>query len=435
MRILDFFKKNHKVHNGLQTKSFPSAHSSGLHDFLTGCNRHGFVTPSAAMDFYRSSASLAHAVDLIAKEIEKIKPVLEHPDGKLDADADILKLIKNPNGYESSDEFIGQVSRHWLLTHDSLVYAEGAISQPPRELWSVKPQAITVQQNINDGYPQQFLVNTGPAKGNFFRVTNNRERRWMFLNGNLREVYNIAGFSSRANNVRADSPLEAISTEINQQISGRTYNLALINNGGRMSLVAVFNEELSDDQLLVRSQSLNEKLSGPRNAGRIGVITSQDVKFQEMSINNKDMDYLNLDDVARKAIYNRYEIPLPLVDTAASTLNNLEQSVFHFFDMAVLPNFQRVYSGLGKMLLPRFGLDPSQFTITYNTNDIESLRTRKIEELGKLIKDKSISTNEYRSSIGLESIEGGDEIYQSATQVPLGETFTLDDAGVEDDGK
>lgn len=434
MKFLNFLKKDKKVHNGLQTKSFQGSYHGGLHDFLMG-SAFGGVTPTIAMDFYRSSASLAHAVDLIAKEIEKIKPVLELPDGTLDPNADILKLLKNPNGYEGSDEFIGQVSRHFLLTHDSVVYAEGAISRPPIDIWSVKPQTVTVQPNNDDGYPQEFLVNSGHGRGNFSRMTDNRKAGWRFLSGNLRQVYNIAGFSSRSTNVRADSPLEAICTEINQQISGRTYNLALINNGGRMSLVAVFNEQLSDDQLAARSQALNESLAGPRKAGTIGVITSEDVKFQEMSINNKDMDYLNLDDVARKAIYNRYEIPLPLVDTAASTLNNLEQSVFHFFDMAVLPNFQRIYSGLGKMLLPRYDLDSATHRITYNTNDIESLRTRKIEELGKLMKDRVITTNQYRESLGKEPEQGGDVIYQNATLVPMGETFTLDDAGARGDGK
>lgn len=434
MKFFNFLKKDHKVHNGLQTKSFSGAYSGGLYNFLLG-SAYGGVTPTGAMELYRSSSSLADAVDLIATEIEKIKPVLRLPDGTLDETFDILNLLKTPNGYEGFDEFIGQVSRHWLLTHNSLVYAEGAKSQPPTELWAVKPQAVSPQENTNDGYPQQFSVNTGMGKGNYSRITNNRKKGWLFLDGNLRQVYNIAGFSSRSNNIRADSPLEAISTEINQQIAGRTHNLALLRNGARVSLVAVFKDDLQDEQLQTRSQALNEGLAGAHNAGNIAVVNSEDLEFKEMSLSNKDMDYLNLDDVARKAIYNRYKIPLPLIDTAASTLNNMEQSVFHFYDRAVLPNFQRVYSGLGKMLLPRYGLDPSQYSITYNSNDIESLRIRKLEELGKMTKDKAIPSNEYRTAMGLKSLEGGDVIYHSATQVPMGETFTHDDAGVVDDGK
>ena len=297
----------------------------------------------------------------------------------------------------------------------------------------MKPQAISTVQNASDGYPQSFLVNTGVAVGNFIRRTNNKNLGWQFLDGGMRQVYNIAGFSSRGNNVAADSPLEAIYTEINQQISGRTHNLALLRNGARLSLVAVFKGYKTDDQLMASKQELNESLTGPHNAGDIAVINSDEVEFKEMSLNNKDMDYLNLDDVARKAIYNRYKIPLPLVDNNASTFNNMEQSVYHLYDMAVLPNFQRIYNGLGKMLLPRYGLDPSQYSLTYNTNDIESLRIRKLEELGKMMKDRIITPNQYRASLGMEPEQGGDVIYQSSTQVPMGETFTLDDAGVADD--
>lgn len=416
---------------GEAAKSYPSNYSV-LQDIAGGSfyesvlyNRS--ITSVQAMKFYRESSSLATAIDLIADEVEKIKPVLLLENGDIETNHPILDAINKPNGPETRDEFIGQIARHYLLTHDSFVYAEGGVTTPPKSIWSVKPQAVTITEDGTDGYPQSYNLSTGMGRGNYKRVEKSGNA-WEFNDGTLRQVYQIRGFSSSNNNTYSDSPLEAIALEIRQLINGRYHNLALLKNGARLSLVAIFKDQLDEEQLEARRQALNEHLGGSTNAGKIAVVNSEDLDMKEVGINNKDMDYLNLDKVASEAVARRYKIPLPLVSNDASTFNNLEKSVFHFYDFSVIPIFEKCYSGLGDMLMPRYGLDPSKNKITYNSLDIDALRMRKIEELSKQKTDGGITTNEYRNGIGREDVSGGDDILVSATLIPLGsESFSLDD--------
>lgn len=394
------------------------------HFLLTGQTSR--LTPEKAMRFYRESSAVAIAVDRIASEIEQIRPVLLLEDGSFETGHELLELLEQPNGFESRDVFIGQVARHYLLTHDSLVYAEGGLSSPPSQIWAVKPQALSILQNNVDGYPQSYRITTGMARGNYTR--DESKRSWTYNDGGLREVYQINGFSSHGSNTFSDSPLEAALTEVRQQITGRFHNLRILENGAKLSLIAIFKDQLDEQQLEQRRQALNEGLAGSENAGKIAVVNSDDLTLQEAGISNRDMDYLNLDKVATDTIAMRYDIPLPLISNDAATFNNLEQAVFHFFDRAVLPNFQTIYNGIGKMLMPRYGLDPSKNKITYNPDDIDALRARTIKELSQMITDKVITINEYRDGISRKPVKGGDDIFMSASEIPIArDVFTLED--------
>lgn len=209
--------------------------------------------------------------------------------------------------------------------------------------------------------------------------------------------------------------------------------MSLLNNGARPSSIFAFNEELTEDQLQERKQSLNEQLSGPRNAGKIAVTGafsdgSKMLEIHELGQSNKDMDWSNLDQIAATAIYVTYKIPLPMVSNDASTFNNMENAVYHLYDQAVIPCWTAVVSGLARILLPRFGLDPKEWFITYDPETIPALRSRTMEEL-KTRQTLGIETiNELRAQLpGREPIEGGDTLYQAGNLVPVGADLYTDD--------
>ncbi len=415
--------KNITVKSAVPYHNHGNVESGSFVEYLLGGST---LSARTAMDFYAQSSAVAIAIDKIASEIEQIRPVLELENGDLTDNHPVLDMINNPNGFETRDEFIGQVARHYLLTHDSIVYAEGSLGRPPVSIWSVSPREVSIQESRVDGYPSHYMISNGIARGNYLR--DKRPDNWIFADGNLRQVYQIRGFSSKTSNTFSDSPLEAVALEVRQQLHGRYHNLRLLQNGARLSLIAIFKDELDNAQIEVRRQALNEHLGGAENAGKIAVVNSEDMVLKEVGTNNKDMDYINLDKVAVETIARRYNIPMPLISNDASTFNNLEKSVYQFYDMSVLPVFGKCYSGLSDMLLPRYGLDPAKNRITYNANDIDALRMRRIEELSKLMADRTISTNEYREEISLDPVDGGDDILAPAALIPIATSgFSLDD--------
>lgn len=379
------------------------------------------LPPRRSMLFYQQSEVVASVIDKIAKEVEMVKPVVLTEDGQYDDRDPILDILRRPNGFETRDEFIGQLVRHYLITGDCHVYAEGAINRPPIKLYAIKPQSISITSNNFDFYPQIYVVDNGKGRGNYLRDDTTGVER--FFDGPLREIYQIKGFTSRTDSTFSDSPLLALRQEVQQQLSGRMHNLKLIENGGRLSLIATFKGHMSRDQQNTAIQTLQETLGGPQNAGKIAISFAgpDGAEYNEMGSSNKDMDFVNLDILSRNAIARRYDVPLQIVSTDSSTFNNMETAVSMLYRSAVLPIFNKIYGGLSKMLLPRYGVDPNSRTrVTFNPEDIEALRVSHLDELIKKHAMSALTTNEIRDQISLDPIEGGDTIMVPSTLVPLG---------------
>lgn len=418
---LKFWEKP-EIKSGGRVSQIPIQRGSLL-DMIFGDGR---MTPQSAMQFYRSSSSVAIAVDMIADEVEHLMPVIQTEDGKYIQDHDLLRMLKSPNGFDNWAGFIGAAARNYLLTRECFFYAGGGVSRPPLEMFSVKPQTISSVENAVDKYPQSFLITEGRAHGNYVRVE--RAKKINYYDGGLREVFRVHGYSSRVDESRADSPLEAVALEARQQIQGRVHNLSLLENGGRLSLIVQFKDSLGEDEQIARRDSINRALTGASNAGRIAVVSASDMEIKEAGTTNKDMDYAELDAVAREALFLRYKIPLPLVSNDASTDNNMEHAVFHLYDRAVLPLADVLLDGLGRMLLPRYGLDPQRACLTYNPESIEALVARRVDMLLARQKLGVETINELRAQLpNREPLEGGDTLYQASTLVPVGTDLFTDD--------
>lgn len=379
------------------------------------------VTPQKAFKFYRQNSSVATAVDMIADSFEQIAPIIEMQDGTILEQHPALDLLKNPNSYMTWSDFAARISRHYLLTNETHFYGLGAVTVPPSQVFPIKPINVSVGTDGSE-YVQTFYVGSGVGEGRY-NVELAQQRISRYYDGPLKELYRTSGFSSMATDGAADSPLQAAALETQQQIRGRVHNTKILDNGGRLSLLIVFNEEqLDDDEHKGRTQRINETFAGSENAGKIGVMSGGDIEsVTEMGTTNKDMDYAELDRIAAQAIYFRYKIPLPLITVTASTFNNMQTAIEMLYDFAVLPLADKLFTGLSRFLLPRFSVDINTAKITYNPESLQALKARRLEEL-KQRKDIGVeTTNELRESIpNREPIDGGDTLYQPATLVPIG---------------
>jgi HK97 family phage portal protein len=431
---LRFWKRppKKKAQTGLELKStsiFNISNDSFLAFALGGGT---YVTSQKAMTWYQTNSAVATAVDKIAKSIEQITPVLQTEDGKFIDAHEVLDLLNDPNDFQSYQDFIGQIARHWLLKHDSYMTAAGNVRTRPVELFAPKLQNVYVTQS-KDLRPASYNVTQGDMPGTYQRQNAGRVLGTRYYDGTLKELMHIKGFSSRATEIDGDSPLQAAATETKQVIEGRAHNLRLIENGGYLSLLIAFKDSLGgigDDEHQARVQSINEQLGGSNNAGKIAVMSEADIsELRELGQTNKDMNFEKLDETAALAIYTRYDIPLPLVSMKAATFRNMETAIEVYYDMAVLPNADTIFAGLSRFLLPRYKLDPAKVQITYNPESIKELRQRQLDELEQRKKINIETTNELRQLLpSRERLEGGDTFYQPATLVPVGEDeFTNDD--------
>jgi phage portal protein BeeE len=423
------FNKSDPEPTGKKSAEYSVVPGTFLHYVLSGGS---YISARQAAGFYRNTASVATAVDMIGDPISQIEPVIQKADGSFESDSPVLDFLKSPNGFYRQQNFLEALAKNYLLKHDSLITSAGNVRRQPIEAWPATLQEMSVMEG-SDNYPSKYLVTQGPIRGSFVRVEQRNDFKVRFYDGALKEVYHIMGYSSRVQKTESDSPLQAAANEARQLIKGKKHNLTMLDNGGRLSLLIAFKDEgsegLEDDEHQERVKRINEQYGGSNNAGKIGVISNADIsEIKEFGTTNKDMDYAALEQAASLSVYLRYKIPLPLVTNDASTFNNMETAIALLYDNAVLPNADVIFSGLTDFLMPRFGIDPLQEKITYNPESIDALKRRTLEEV-ELRKKIGVETiNEIRSQLpGREPIENGDTLYQPANLVPVGEDLFTED--------
>ncbi len=373
------------------------------------------------------------AVDIITREFGILKlqlknrktnaVMLNHP---------VLDLLNSPNPVISGKLFMIELASFYLVTGNTYIIATGNISQPPLELFLPFPQSIIIQQGRNDTFPDIYEVTSDT---NLLRFSRREvERKFRFYNGPLQEIKQIRGYNSRQGSLYGNSPLNSIFPEIEQFNESSIHNLALLLNGARPSGVLMFSgdgeeEALTDDQYMRLKAEFNNMYTGSSNAGRVLIAEgSSGVHYQDMMINNRDMDFLKLKENVENKIYNRLGIPLPLVMQGRQTFDNLKEARELLYDNTILPLADVVLDEMTAFLLPRYK-DLKDWFITYNESDIPALRGRRVRELVSRSKLGIYSTNELRTQDGSEAISGkeGDIIYHNSNLIALGsDRFTED---------
>lgn len=412
-----------------EQKSAVLGTSESLGSFLMFGNGSA-ATPSGALALYDKSTAVSIPVNMVADAFASIAPVISFKDEIID-DHEVLDLLNSPSPFYSRSLFLEMLAKDYLVTGESEVVALGGINRPPLELQPISPRNVSVNE-AQSGINGAFIVAGNTLAGQYtMKRLRNRIR---YFDGNLREMKQIRNYSTRNNSLlRGQSLLVSASKEALQHIKGGDHNISLLDNGGRVSLVFHFDADLSKDDFEETKARVREQYGGTTKAGMVGVTAGGALDIKEMGVNNKDMDFANLQNMAQRAVALQYKVPLPLLTTDASTFNNYKEARAALYIDAVLPLADRILGGLSDLLMPRFGLDAVDYQITYDKTKIDALTAIALEEL-KLRKEINIeSDNELRATIGRKPYKGGDTVLKPSNLIPAG-TDILAEAGESIEG-
>jgi len=409
-------KKSHNRSIGLD---------SVLNDFFLFGKRDGAETPGSALRMYEQSTAVSVPVNWIADNFASIRPILKEIEThKIIRDSPVLNLLNRPHKNSSAIAFRKDMAAHYLITGNTYIVAVGNINRPPIELMPISPKDVSVVQGGN-GQINNIVIGSLTFPGSYTENTGKKEG---YSRDSLTELKQIRSFSTRNNSLlQGQSVLLSAADEVRQNIEGNRHNLSLLTNGGRVSLVFAFEKDMSTDDAEAIKVRLENQYSGADRAGKIAVTSDGSLDIKELGKTNKDMDFAILHQMTKQAVALAYKFPLPILSTDAATMNNMENAKTALYDDAVLPLADVIFEGLSTWLLPRFGIDPDKFHITYDIDQITALSGRRQSEL-KLRNELNIDTpNEMRTLVGQEPLEGGDTLMVSATMVPLGTDIFTDD--------
>jgi HK97 family phage portal protein len=370
-----------------------------------------------ALNYYRKCSPLFTAVELIADEFAGIKPAVYDVKADKYIDHEILDLLNHPFGDMTWTEFAKEFATYYLVTGNNYMVATGREGTVPLELINMYPASINILPSTIDGYAGTYLVTTPYYSESFYRDESTGYFRFKNF-AKTRELWQVKGFNPRNRAGIGNygmSKLTPIYYELEQHLNTSIHNLALLKNGGRLSMVFSSEKPLSTDQFQ-RIKKQIQNYIGSRNAGKTYLLDG--VTPKEMGLTNKDMDFAGLKKEVKEQIYNTLKIPLALMSIERSTMNNMDRSMLALYDLAVTPLTNRLYEELTLFLMPRYK-NSENLILKFRQDQIPALQDREFSNVQKKQMLGIYTVNELRSMLGEDPTEGGDVVLTPTTNAPL----------------
>lgn len=385
------------------------------------------IRAAAAFQYYKEISVIRDAVDLGAdsfvtvpfaiKDLQTSELITKF-DSRIPATG-ILSLLEKPNQDKSEAEFKKAHYTTFQVTGDTFFLTTSVDEDSePVEIFYINSKNVSSTANV-DEITTSYQITSGRFRGSYVR-TELPDDRIIYVNreGNLQlwimKTFNPDSF----NDGRGLSKLSSVYFEIEQHAGVSKHNNALLRNGVRPAGAVVpavpdgqGTANLSGPQIQQLKESIQAFYGGYNNAGNVMVLDG--IKdFIELSMNNKDMEFMELLRMMKEQIYNNLRIPLPMVTGKIMTFSNFEESKFMLFDMNIIPFATCYAEEINRFLMPRFD-DSGRYEYVVDLDKIPALELRKMKKI-ELFKDDLVP-NERRGLIGFEEREDGNSLTTPST--------------------
>ena len=359
-----------------------------------------------AEEGYRRNAVAHRAVDEIARGAASVpwrlftvdsdgmrRPLERHP---------LLDLLARPNPSMGQGALVEAALGFLLIAGNSYLEAVAPDGGAPRELWSLRPDRMAVLPGA-----------TGLAEGYVYRV-GGAEKRWRCDPTDGRSpILHLRGFNP-LNDWYGLSPMEAAAYAIDQHNEAGKWNLALMQNGARPSGAIVYEPKegfgnLDEAQFARVKGEIEEQYQGARNAGR-PMLLEGGLKWQEMSLSPKDMDFLAARHAAARDIALALGVPPQLLGIPGdNTYANYQEARLALWEQTLIPLLRQLRDALNAWLTPMFG---EGLALDLDLDDVPALAPRRearLRMLSRAVRDGVLSADEARAGLGYGPRQGSGE--------------------------
>lgn len=360
-----------------------------------------------AQEGYNSQPIVYRAINLIATAVAGIPwKLFQRGKGKKRGDEvevhPLLDLMVRPNPTQGWGKLIEAYVSYLYVSGNSYLWANRAQGGKgaPVELWTMRPDRMRI---IPDD--KQFVAG-------FAYEVNGKH-----IDFDAASILHTKAFAP-LDDWYGMSPLVVAARAIDLRNAGADWNLALLQNSGRVPGFFVTTERLSKEQFERMREQLLERYTGARNAGVPGLL-EEGLGWLEAGKTPTDMDWTNLSKEQARDIAIAIGVPPELLgDSAVKTYSNYAEARQSFYEETALPLADMVRDEFNRWLVPMYG---PTLTLDYDKEDIEALQEARGRLYLSVAKASFLTINEQRDMLGFPQRPEGDIIV-----VPLTST-TLDD--------
>ena len=407
------------INNNQQTKNYGQGNVVSYYQtgYNNATNRNSYE--DLARDGYIENPIVYKCVNEISNGVAAVpfklmrgeQPIEDHP---------LLDLLKRPNPTHSGSEYFQKVVSYLLLSGNTYQLRVGSDSQPPNELFTLRPDRIRIKTDKHRFMPIAYEY---------------------CIDGQVKAVYPIDQITGQSevkqtklfnpvDDYMGQSPIMPSASDIDQHNLSAKHNTHLLVNGARPSGAVVYKPRdevgamtmLTDSQREQLRNDLQQRFTGTNGAGKT-MILEGDFDYKEMGLSPKDMDFATMRNMSAQDIALVFGVPAQLIGIGNSqTYNNMAEARLALYEETIIPLLRHLESDLNEWLVPLYGDD---LTLSYNIDGIPAITERRrmvTDNILRAVNEGVLTRNEARERLGLEPISGGDEVYIPANLFPLGST-------------
>lgn len=334
----------------------------------------GNSSPGSAYDYRAAAGELlensvvATCVDTVGQALADAPPILEKLVGTEWETVEghpIIDLLNRPNLYHNPFEIWSAVAGSEMTTGEAFWRLEwNAARTQPTEIWCERSDSMRVI-GTDDEYIAKYIFRRDD--GAQFELDNSDVIHFR---------YALNPYNAR----RGTAPILAGLRQIAGDNGAATFHGALLRNCAVMSLLISLKEGAGDnttpDQLDEFARLLSQKLRGDNAGAIVGANLPVDVTKMGYSPDEMALDKLISYYETRICALLRVD---PMViglgsGTENRTYANFQEAINDFWERRILPTKKRHSAILGAQLLPLFGLDASQYRISWDYRNVAPLQ-------------------------------------------------------------
>jgi HK97 family phage portal protein len=398
----------------------PASRKSGTFFISLGQSKAGLTGAGydkIAVEGYAECLVAFACINKIASAVASVDPVLfQKTKGKLKKvdDHELLKLIENPNPAQSGREFLRHLVSYHQLAGNAYVFGNGmeTSARPPGELQILNPGKMKIEPGPSL-FPLAYEYKPDANKTYKYPVDQISGRSAVMHLKTFHPLNSWYGLSA----------LSPAARSVDIHSSGQQWNKSLIENGARPSGALVVTAEngnpttLTDEQYQRLKEMIDLQFSGSGNAGR-PMLLEGGLDWKEMSLNPKDMEFLEGKNSAARDIALAFGVPPMLLGIPGdNTYANYSEAKLAFWTETIIPLLGFVNDGFNRWLTPLYGKD---LYLWFDEEMIPALEPLRKEKSARIEAADYLTINEKREAMGYETLpDGGDIVLVPSSMIPL----------------
>lgn len=312
-------------------------------------------------------------------------------------------LMRNVNPFMNQSDLMELTCLSLDLTGEAYWYVIKNKLKVPGELWPI---------------PSQYMTPIPGATFKEFIKGYHYERGRVKLDLDFDEVISFV-YPNPNNQLVGMSCVRGVMDAIYTNSKMYEYEEKLFEQKARTGGVLETSADISEQEVERLREDWRQRYAGTGNAGQTAILPPG-LKFVKDTMTNEELSFIEGRRITREEIMAGFDVPSAMLDPSAIRAN-VEGGQYYHAKYGIEPRLRKIEEKLNERLLPMFDETGRLFCAFDDCVPEDSVAL--LAERTQYVNAGIMARNEARADMGLEAVEGGDDIFVPFNMVPLGQAI------------